>query len=98
MEYCIEIYGILIRISDMPPPLRCGDSGVCSTLGSCVGGGDGSCVTAMLKVAANDFSAAVCFYLSCRMGLDGDEFWRASMRSSDACVNASAGERLGNLS
>ena len=51
-------------------PFHPGGSGVFN-LGSCTGGGDGSCGTAMLKMAAIFFSAAICFYPSCRMGLDG---------------------------
>ena len=51
----------------------------------------------MLKVAANLFSVAVCFSPSCRMGLDGDGFWRTSLRSAYAHVTVSAGDRLGNV-
>ena len=51
----------------------------------------------MLKVAANLFSVAVCFSPSYGMGMDGDGFWRASVRSDYAHVTTSAGDRLGNL-
>ena len=51
----------------------------------------------MLKVADSLFSVAVCFSPICGMGLDGDGFWRASVRSAYAHVTASAGDRLGNV-
>ena len=51
----------------------------------------------MLKMAANCFSAAVCFSKSYRMGMDGDGFWRDSVSYSDVCITASYEDRLGNL-
>ena len=72
-------------------------SGVCSTLRSFAGGVDGSCGTAMLNMAANFFSVAVCFYPRLGMGLDGSGFWRASVRYAAACVMASDGDRIGNF-
>ena len=63
----------------------------------CWRGGDGSFGMAMLKMAASCFSAAVCFYPSYGMGMDGAGFWRDSVRSADTLVTASDGERLGNF-
>ena len=77
-------------------PIWCGGSGV-STLVICTGGGDGSCGTAMLKMAASCFSDAVCFPTSCEIGLDGAGFWRASVRSAAALVTTSDTKRLGNF-
>ena len=77
--------------------LWCGVAGV-SNLGSWArGGGDGDCGTSMLNMAASCFSAAVCFYPSCRIGHYGYGFWRASVRSAAVLVTACAGERIGNF-
>ena len=69
--------------------LRCGGSGVRSTLGSCAVGGEGFCVMAMLNMAASWFSAAVYFSPSCGMGLGEAGLWRASARSDATCVTES---------
>ena len=50
-------------------PLCCFGSSVCFTLGVFSVGGDGSCGKAMLNMADSCFSADICFYPSCRMGL-----------------------------
>ena len=77
--------------------IQYGGSGLCYTIISWEVGGEGSCGMAMLKMASIWFSAAVCFYPSCGMGLDGDGFLSVSVRSYAACVTASAGKRLGNF-
>ena len=77
-------------------PLKCGGSGVCCTLGSCAGGVNDYCGTAMLKMSANCFSAYV-FYPRLWMDLYGAGFWSASAISTDACVTKYAWDRLGNL-
>ena len=66
--------------------LRCGGSGVFTTLGSFKGGVNGSWNTGMLKMAGNFFSAAVCFYTCCGMGLYGSGLCRSSVRSFITCV------------
>ena len=74
-----------------------GGSGICSTIGSYAGGVDGYYGTAILKMDANCYSADAFLHPRCGMGMDGDGFWSASMRSSAACVTTSARQRLGNF-
>ena len=74
-------------------PLQCCGSGI-SILVSCADVGDGYCGTAMLKTAASCFIDAVCFSLSCGVGLDRAGFWRASVKSATTLVTVYAGERL----
>ena len=76
-------------------PLCCGGSGACYTLGSCSGGVDGSCGTAMLNMSVNCFSDDVCFSPRCRMVLVVEGFWSASMSYTTVCVTTSAGDRIG---
>ena len=71
--------------------LRYGSSGVCSTLGSFAGRGDGFCGTAVLKFSTTCFSSAVYFYPGCGVGLYWDGLWRASVSSVTACATASDG-------
>ena len=56
--------------------------------------GDGYCGTAMLKTAASCFIDAVCFSLSCGVGLDRAGFCRASVRYASVCVTAYSVYRL----
>ena len=83
-------YGVTAVASCCVLPLHCGGSGV-YTLGSFSGGGGGVCGTALLKMSASCFIAAVCIYPSCGMVMDGTGFWRDSVRSAAALVTASFG-------
>ena len=74
--------------------LLCVGLGVCSTLGSYAVGSYGYFGMAMLNMATSCFSASVCFYTSCRIGMDGAGLWRAYARSAAACVTTSDEERI----
>ena len=77
--------------------LLCVGLGVCSTLGSYAVGSYGYFGMAMLNMATSCFSASVCFYTSCRIGMDGAGLWRAYVSSADVFVTAYAGDRLGDF-
>ena len=74
----------------------CGGCGV-SIIKSCVGGGAVAWGTAVLKMYAICLRAVVQFSPRCGMGMDGVGFCSASVRSADALVTASAGDRLGKF-
>ena len=93
--WCGAVSGHTVMAGCCVLPLHCGGSGVCYTIISWSGGVDGYCGTSMLNMANNWFSSAVCFSTSCRVRLDGDGFYRASVRSAAACVTAYDGYMRG---
>ena len=76
--------------------LVCGGFDV-STLGSCAGGGSGTWVTDVFKMADSCLRDIFCFSPRCVTGMGGVGFCSASVRSAAALVTASAGDRLGKF-
>ena len=74
----------------------CSGADVCYTLKSCARWVGCDSVTAMLKMASNNHSAAVCLLPRCGIGFYKVVFWRVSVTSTAACVAASTMERLGS--